>query len=39
MVFTFLSDGIPIVYYGQEQYFSGGADPVSHLAPLCPNPN
>lgn len=29
MTFTFMSDGIPIVYYGQEQYFSGAADPVS----------
>lgn len=28
MTFTFMSDGIPIVYYGQEQYFSGNADPV-----------
>jgi glycosidase len=36
MTFTFLSDGIPIVYYGQEQYFSGSSDPVSILAPLCP---
>lgn len=29
MTFTFMSDGIPIVYYGQEQYFSGAGDPVS----------
>jgi alpha-amylase len=27
MTFTFLSDGIPIVYYGQEQAFSGNTDP------------
>ncbi|GBE82522.1 Alpha-amylase 1 [Sparassis crispa] len=27
MVFNFMSDGIPIVYYGQEQGFSGSADP------------
>ncbi|KAJ6606573.1 glycoside hydrolase family 13 protein [Mycena vulgaris] len=27
MTFTFLSDGIPIIYYGQEQGFSGAADP------------
>ncbi|KAJ7074335.1 glycoside hydrolase family 13 protein [Mycena amicta] len=27
MTFTFMSDGIPIVYYGQEQGFSGNADP------------
>lgn len=30
MAFTFMSDGIPIVYYGQEQGFSGSSDPVSH---------
>jgi len=34
MTFTFMSDGIPIVYYGQEQYFSGGADPVSSFITL-----
>ncbi|KIY43712.1 glycoside hydrolase family 13 protein [Fistulina hepatica ATCC 64428] len=27
MIFNFMSDGIPIMYYGQEQYFSGGGDP------------
>ncbi|KAF8510219.1 alpha-amylase [Hysterangium stoloniferum] len=27
LVFTFMTDGIPIVYYGQEQRFSGNADP------------
>ncbi|KAF8136155.1 glycoside hydrolase superfamily [Boletus edulis] len=27
MVFNFMSDGIPIVYYGQEQGFSGSGDP------------
>ncbi|CAL1703970.1 unnamed protein product [Somion occarium] len=27
MVFNFMSDGIPIVYYGQEQGFNGSADP------------
>ncbi|KAF7359395.1 Not1-domain-containing protein [Mycena sanguinolenta] len=27
MTFTFLAEGIPIVYYGQEQYFSGNGDP------------
>lgn len=32
MVFNFMSDGIPVVYYGQEQSFSGAADPVSHPA-------
>ncbi len=29
MVFSFMADGIPIVYYGQEQGFHGNADPVS----------
>jgi len=27
MIFTLMSDGIPIVYYGQEQGFHGGPDP------------
>ncbi|EMD38673.1 glycoside hydrolase family 13 protein [Gelatoporia subvermispora B] len=27
MIFTFMSDGIPIVYYGQEQGFHGASDP------------
>jgi len=27
MTWTFMSDGIPIVYYGQEQYLKGDADP------------
>ncbi|TFK67893.1 glycoside hydrolase family 13 protein [Pluteus cervinus] len=27
MVLTFMTDGIPIVYYGQEQGFSGATDP------------
>ncbi|KAF8589927.1 glycoside hydrolase family 13 protein [Ramaria rubella] len=36
MVFTFLSDGIPIVYYGQEQRFSGNADPWNR-EPLWPS--
>ncbi|CCG83318.1 putative Alpha-amylase [Taphrina deformans PYCC 5710] len=27
MAYTLLSDGIPVIYYGQEQSFSGGADP------------
>lgn len=33
LAFTFVSDGIPIVYYGQEQNFHGIADPV-RLLPL-----
>lgn len=37
MVFNFMSDGIPVVYYGQEQYFSGGADPVSFVPPISWN--
>ncbi|KAK6064102.1 glycoside hydrolase family 13 protein (alpha amylase) [Seiridium cupressi] len=27
IAFTILADGIPIIYYGQEQQYSGGADP------------
>ena len=37
MVFNFMTDGIPIVYYGQEQLFSGGSDPVCFLAPTSRN--
>lgn len=33
MAFMFMTDGIPIVYAGQEQYFSGNSDPV-RLRPL-----
>jgi len=36
MVWTFMSDGIPIVYYGQEQFFRGGADPWNR-EPLWPS--
>lgn len=36
MTFTFMSDGIPIVYYGQEQYFHGNADPMNR-EPLWPS--
>ncbi|KAJ7043269.1 alpha-amylase [Mycena alexandri] len=32
MTFSFMSDGIPIVYYGQEQGFSGNADPFNREA-------
>ncbi|KAF7118914.1 hypothetical protein CNMCM5793_008550 [Aspergillus hiratsukae] len=30
--FMFFSDGIPIVYAGQEQHYSGGADPANREA-------
>nr|ABF72530.1 alpha amylase AMYI.1 [Ophiostoma floccosum] len=30
--FLFFSDGIPIVYSGQEQHYSGGADPANREA-------
>ncbi|KAI5992456.1 glycoside hydrolase family 13 protein [Pisolithus albus] len=30
MVWPFIYDGIPVVYYGQEQGFSGGAVPNNH---------
>ncbi|KAG9318337.1 alpha-amylase [Chiua virens] len=36
MIFNFMSDGIPIVYYGQEQGFSGGSDPWNR-EPLWPS--
>ncbi|THG98907.1 hypothetical protein EW026_g3356 [Hermanssonia centrifuga] len=36
MVFSFMSDGIPIVYYGQEQGFAGNADPFNR-EPLWPS--
>lgn len=36
MVYNFMSDGIPIVYYGQEQLFSGGTDPMNR-EPLWPS--
>ncbi|KAF7800248.1 hypothetical protein EIP86_011495 [Pleurotus ostreatoroseus] len=36
MTFNFMSDGIPIVYYGQEQGFSGAADPMNR-EPLWPS--
>ncbi|KAJ6626402.1 alpha-amylase [Mycena sp. CBHHK59/15] len=36
MTFTFLSDGIPIVYYGQEQGFNGSSDPYNR-EPLWPS--
>ncbi|KAG2149365.1 glycoside hydrolase family 13 protein [Suillus clintonianus] len=32
MVFNFMTDGIPIVYYGQEQGFSGSSDPYNREA-------
>ncbi|KAI5124072.1 hypothetical protein M0805_003899 [Coniferiporia weirii] len=36
MVFNFMSDGIPIVYYGQEQGFHGASDPYNR-EPLWPS--
>ncbi|TDL27217.1 alpha-amylase [Rickenella mellea] len=36
MTFNFMFDGIPIVYYGQEQGFSGNADPWNR-EPLWPS--
>ena len=32
IAFTMLMDGIPIIYQGQEQHFSGGADPYDREA-------
>jgi len=36
MVLTFMSDGIPIVYYGQEQSLNGSGDPYNR-GPLWPS--
>ena len=30
--FTFFADGIPILYYGQEQHFKGKNDPLNREA-------
>lgn len=35
MILNWMMDGIPIVYYGQEQSFSGAADPVRILQISC----
>ena len=32
IAFVFLSDGIPIIYAGQEQHYSGGNDPYNREA-------
>ena len=32
IAFVLMSDGIPIIYAGQEQYYSGGADPANREA-------
>lgn len=32
MAYTFVTDGIPILYYGQEQGYNGGAEPSSREA-------
>ncbi|CAE6465811.1 unnamed protein product [Rhizoctonia solani] len=36
LVFSFMYDGIPVVYYGQEQYFKGKDDPANR-EPLWPS--
>ncbi|KAG8733870.1 hypothetical protein FRC11_001080 [Ceratobasidium sp. 423] len=36
LVFSFMYDGIPIVYYGQEQFFKGKDDPANR-EPLWPS--
>ncbi|KIO25152.1 glycoside hydrolase family 13 protein [Tulasnella calospora MUT 4182] len=36
MAFSFMSDGIPVLYYGQEQRFNGAGDPVNR-EPLWPS--
>jgi alpha-amylase len=32
MMFPFISDGIPILYYGQEQGYAGAGDPYNREA-------
>ena len=32
MAYTFVTDGIPILYYGQEQGYTGGNEPASREA-------
>lgn len=32
MTWPFINDGIPILYYGQEQGYTGGADPANREA-------
>ncbi|KAG8829594.1 hypothetical protein FRC17_006333 [Serendipita sp. 399] len=32
LTFLYMSDGIPIVYYGLEQFYNGGADPANREA-------
>lgn len=32
MAWPFIQDGIPILYYGQEQGYTGGADPANREA-------
>ncbi|CAE6448801.1 unnamed protein product [Rhizoctonia solani] len=36
LVFSFMYDGIPVIYYGQEQYFKGKDDPANR-EPLWPS--
>ncbi|CAE6409846.1 unnamed protein product, partial [Rhizoctonia solani] len=36
LAFSFMYDGIPVVYYGQEQYFQGRDDPANR-EPLWPS--
>ena len=32
MAWPFVQDGVPILYYGQEQGYQGGADPANREA-------
>ncbi|KAI0640874.1 glycoside hydrolase family 13 protein [Trametes meyenii] len=32
MTFTFVGDGVPVLYYGQEQSYAGGPDPANREA-------
>jgi alpha-amylase len=37
--FTIMADGIPIIYAGQEQHYSGGSDPNNREATWLSNYN
>ena len=35
MTWVFVQDGVPILYYGQEQGYAGGNDPNNREACVC----
>lgn len=38
MAWSFITDGVPILYYGQEQGYAGGADPNNREAYVSKSP-